>query len=77
MSKLSIKGILEELDKLSKSNQLRCMTNPSKSFSGIVWIDKLCIILLKKIVSMFNKEEGKRQFLTLHGNGCKKRKNGS
>ena len=31
MSKLSIKGILEKLDKLSKSNKLRYMTNGSKN----------------------------------------------
>ena len=100
MSKLFIKGILEKLDKLSKSNKLRYMTNGTKNkktkfcriliswfvslavgykihhcnnfywvvfirltlFCSIVWIKKLCIILLKTFVSMFSKEKGKDVF---------------
>ena len=46
-------------------------------FSGIAWIDKLCIILSKKCVSIFNRGIGKRQFLPFHGNSCKVGKNGS
>ena len=57
MSKLSIKGKLEKLDKLNKSNPLRYMINAEdvslqwfllssfhlfgSVFLGIVWIDKL------------------------------------
>ena len=46
-------------------------------FSSIVWIKKLCIILLKRFVSMFNKEKGKDVFFTFHGKGCKQGKGGS
>ena len=42
-------------------------------FPGTVWIDKL-IIVLKGFISMFNKETGKRHFLTFHSNGCKEEK---
>ena len=36
-----------------------------------------CIIVLKEFASIFNKETGKRYFLTFPGNGCKKEKNAS
>ena len=46
VSQVSIKGILENKDKLSKSNQLRYMTNGSKNkkiyilphFDPVVWV---------------------------------------
>ena len=50
------------------------MTNDSKikaaGFELISWV-----IVLKGFVWMFNKEIGKRQFLTFPGNGYKKEKN--
>ena len=36
-----------------------------------------CILVMQKFVSMFNKETGKRQFLTFHVDSYKERKNAS
>ena len=75
MSNLSIKGKLEKLDKLNKSNPLRYMINASKNktkfcHSFTPWSGSLAITVSKEFVSIFNKETRERNFLTFHGKGC-------